>query len=569
MKRNILFLAALLILVAHRNMAQTPKWVNDYRNAVFSVITYDKDDKMLATSNGFFTSPQGYALSDYSSFKGASRAVIINTKGEQMPVELIQGANSMYDVVYFKVNIAGQKKITALEPLTGAAPSGSTAYLLPYSTQKSLIPVSGKVKDVDSIGGKNYYYSVEMKFEDNMTSCPIVDANGRVIGIAQKPSGADTGQLCYAVSATYGTGLAVSPLAINDPTLAAINIKKGLPTTEEQALVYLYMASSSMNNEQYMNLLNEFISTYPESADGYIRRAMIYVSTSKNNDSMDKAAADMDTAMKLSKHADDAHYQFAKLIYTYQLSSPKETYKDWTYEKALDEVHAAIALSPLPVYTQLEGDIRYAMKDYADAFTAYEAVTKTNMASPLAFFNAAKAKEMAGGDYAEIKALMDSCITYCGTPILSDNAPYLVERARVEMTAKQYRPAMLDYDAYYEAMNGDVNDAFYYSREQASLGAKQYQRALDDIQKAIELNPKELLYRAELAAINIRVGRNEEALKVLDEALAIDSSYAEAYRLKGLAQLQLKKNNDACESFAKAKALGDPNVDVLIEKHCK
>ena len=57
--------------------------------------------------------------------------------------------------------------------------------------------------------------------------------------------------------------------------------------------------------------------------------------------------------------------------------------------------------------------------------------------------------------------------------------------------------------------------------------------------------------------------------KVLKDALEIDSKYAEAYRLIGVAQLQLKQNKEACASFAKAKELGDPNVDALIEKHCK
>jgi len=114
-----------------------------------------------------------------------------------------------------------------------------------------------------------------------------------------------------------------------------------------------------------------------------------------------------------------------------------------------------------------------------------------------------------------------------------------------------------------------VNDVFYYYREQAAVQAKQFQRALDDLAKAIELNPKELTYFSELAVVNIRVGRNEEAIKVLKDALEIDSKYAEAYRLIGVAQLQLKQNKEACASFAKAKELGDPNVDALIEKHCK
>ncbi len=99
------------------------------------------------------------------------------------------------------------------------------------------------------------------------------------------------------------------------------------------------------------------------------------------------------------------------------------------------------------------------------------------------------------------------------------------------------------------------------------MQAKAFQRALDDYAEAIDLNPDELTYRAELAVVNMRVGRNEEAIKVLDAAIAKDTSYAELYRLKGLALLQLKKNNDARAAFNKAKELGDSQVDALIEKY--
>ena len=168
----------------------------------------------------------------------------------------------------------------------------------------------------------------------------------------------------------------------------------------------------------------------------------------------------------------------------------------------------------------------------------------------------------------EVLALMDSCMTHFNEPYTEEAAPYLLERAQARMNANQARAAMLDYDAYYKTVNGKVNDVFYYYREQAALKAKQFQRALNDLEKAIELNPKDLTYRAELAVVNIRVGRNEEALKILQDALAIDPKYAEAYRLMGIAQLQMKKKQEASQSFAKAKDLGDPNVDELIVKHC-
>ena len=56
------------------------------------------------------------------------------------------------------------------------------------------------------------------------------------------------------------------------------------------------------------------------------------------------------------------------------------------------------------------------------------------------------------------------------------------------------------------------------------------------------MNPQELTYRAELAVVNMRVGRNEEALNVLAEAEKIDPSYSEIYRLKGLTLVQMKRN---------------------------
>ena len=567
MKKNF-FLLILFSLIAQWSMAQAPKWLDKSRRAVFSVITYDNDDKILNTGNGFFISEDGMALSDYTLFKGAQRAVVVDSDGKQLQVATIQGANSMYDIVKFRVATSG-KKVTALPVATTPVDTDATVYLMPYSTQKAATFTTGKVKEASSIGDNQYYYSLAMKLDDKMVSCPVMNVNGQVIGLAQKSSGNDAEQVCYAVGASYGQALMISPLSASDLNLKNIGIKKGLPETEDQAIVYLYMSSGNLSADEYKALLDEFIAQYPNSADGYIRRANNAMFHSTDDVSMDKAVEDMDRALSVSQKKDDVHYNLAKMIYSYQLTTPEKVYKDWTFDKALSEVRTAISMDPLPVYTQLEGDILFASQDYAGAFASYEKVTKTNLASPAVFFSAAKAKEMTQASPAEVIALMDSCIAYCTTPITSDNAPYLLERARVYMDAKQYRQAMLDYDAYYDAVKGNVNDMFYYYREQASFQAKQFQRALDDINKAIEINPGDVAYRAELAVVNIRVGRYEEAVNALKDAIGIDAGYSEAYRLMGIAQIQLKQNSNACASFAKAKELGDPNVDALIEKHCK
>ena len=96
-----------------------------------------------------------------------------------------------------------------------------------------------------------------MRLKDKMVSCPVITDDGQVFGLAQKSSGKDTATICYAVGADYVMEQKIKPLSFNAHTLSSIGIKKGLPDTEEQALVFLYMASSQLTPEKYAELLNE------------------------------------------------------------------------------------------------------------------------------------------------------------------------------------------------------------------------------------------------------------------------------------------------------------------------
>ena len=408
-----------------------------------------------------------------------------------------------------------------------------------------------------------------MHLRDKMVSCPVLTEQGQVFGLAQLSSGKDTATVCYAVDVRYAMDRNISALSFTDNALRAIGIKKALPDTEDQALVFLFMVSSQVTPEQYAGLIDDFIAQFPGSSEGYLRRATHNLGLAKDEAALKVVEDDMEQALKIADKKDDVYYNRAKLVYNYALDHPDNTLKDWTFDRALQEIKEAIALDPLPIYVQLEGDIQYARADFAAALACYEQVNKSPMASVTTFLSAAKSKQQLQAPAEEVLALMDSCVARYSKPYTVDAAPYLLERAQMRMSYGQAREAIFDYDAYYDAVGGKVNDVFYYLREQAALKGKQYQRALDDMAKAIELNPQDLTYRAELSVINIRVGRNEEAIRVLEEALKIDPNYAEAYRLMGLAYLQLKKKDEACRCLAKAKELGDPNVDELIAKHCK
>ena len=548
--------------------AQAPKWAEKAKKAVFSVVTYDKENKIKGTGNGFYIDAKGYALSDYSLFEGAECAVIINADGKQLDVNRIMGANSMYDVLKFNTPI--DKKQITLSIATQPAKVGETVYLLPYSTQKATTVQTGKVTAVDSIGNNSFYYTLEMKTGEKTISCPIMNANGEVLGLIQKNASEESTE-SYALGAGYGAELAISALSMNDVALNKIGIKKALPDTEEQALVFLYMSSEQMDKDSYFDLINDFLAQYPNSTEGYIRLATHYMST---GDVAQYALADenMKKALEVSKQKEETLYQVAKTIYSYMISleDGQEAYKEWSYDKALELIRQATQSNEQPLHIQLEGDILFAQGKYAEAFENYNKVNQTAIASAATFYSAAKTKQlMEGSDMNEVLALMDSAIVKLSKPYFGEAAPYFYERAELRAQAGKFRDAVMDYNTFFEAVSGEVTALFYFQREQAEMQCRMYQQALNDINKAVEMAPEDVDFMVEKGSVHLRVNQLDEAISAFNKAISMNDQYAAAYRMLGYCQAMQKKNEEACANFAKAKELGDTVVDQLIEKYCK
>ena len=445
----------------------TPKWAEKAKKAVFSIITYDKENKIKATGNGFYINANGTALSDYTLFEGADHATIITTDGKQQQVESISGANSMYDVVKFITPMA--KKQEVLTIASQPAKVGETIYLLPYSTQKATTCQTGKVISVDSIGNNSFYYTLELATNEKTVSCPIMNANGEVLGLIQKSVSEDKKE-SYAIGASFGAALSVTALSANDRSLYNIGIKKALPDTEEQALIYLFISSSTLERDAYLQLLNDFLEKYPNSYDGYVRRATLYMGEN-DIEQYPMAEDDLEKAIEVATNKSEAYFNVAKTIHAYLISlGEKEPYEAWSYGKALDMVRKAIKEDPQPLYIQLEGDILFADQKYSEAYQSYEKVNQSEMASPATFYSAAKTKLLIEGtDYKEIIALMDSAIVRFTKPYTSEAAPYFYERADMKAQAGKYKEAVMDYNNFYDALQGSVTAAFYFQREQSEL----------------------------------------------------------------------------------------------------
>ena len=553
MKKILLLFA--ITLMAQCAFAQ-PKWLEKAKRAVFSVVTYDKDGKMLNSGNGFFVSEDGVALSDYSLFKGAHRAVIVNYEGKEMPVESIMGADDMYDVLKFKVAIT-EKKVPAL-PLAAVAPAvGAEVYLLPYSTQKSRTFTAGKVKAVDKVADNYLYYTLDMHLKDKMVSCPLATAEGEVFGLAQKATGQDTASICYAVDANYVMAQKISALSYSDMALKDIGIKKALPDEESQALVYLYMQSSQLSRDAYLDLLNDFIAQYPESPDGYLRRATQQLALAQDEASMEKVEADLDKALKVARQEDDVYYNRARTIYNYLLTNPASPYKGWTYDTALQEVRSAIAINNLPLYMQLEADILFAKQDYAGASAVYEKVNATNFASAATFYSAAKTKQL-------MQAPMDEAIalpTDFSARIARNTQIYIQEETQI---CKNVDPWGGSY--YVEAMTNELaHKAWEHIQEIEKLGG---------MAKAIETGIPKMRIEEAAARTQARidsgeqtiVGTNKYRLEKEDpiDILEVDNTAVRQEQIENLRRLKEGRNqaevDKALEALTECVRTGKGNL---------
>ena len=565
MKKTIAILFVFVMPFSVLLAQELPKWAENARKAVFSIVTYTKDGQILSTGNGFYIDEQGTGVSDYSLFKGAERAIIITANGKELPVKYMMGANDMYDVVKFKTDF--DKKAEALQPATLPSSTGETVYLVPYSTQKSSKGQTGTIAKVDTIGEQQYYYTLTMQTTEKTVSCPIMNAAGQVVGMIQKNNDPESKE-SFAIGIRYLTDLTINALSVNDLALNSIGIKKGLPEDESQALVYLYMASGVYASNQYFDLLNDFISQYPNNMEGYLRRATYYINIGDDTHYA-LAVEDLKKMLDVAEKKDEAHYNIAKLIYSYQLNiGDKKPYASWTFDYALNEINEALAITQEPIYYQLQGDIYFAMQKFTEAYTAYDKVNKSKLASAATFYSAAKAKELIEGtDKKEVIALMDSAIAFYPKPYGKDAAPYLYERARIKSDMEDYRGAVTDYNDFYDAMLGQTSAEFHLIRSQAELNCRMYQQAINDINKAVELDPNNVTYWVEKGGIHIRVNQAAEAIQALTRAIKMDPENAPAYRMLGYAQIQNKEKDKGLTNLQKAKDLGDEVADGLLQKY--
>lgn len=543
-----------LLFTATETFAQSAH-VKKAAKSVFTLTTFKADGSLLASTHGVFIGNSGEAVSSWKPFVGADSAVVIDAEGRASAVDVMIGANELYDVCKFKIK--GNTLSAKIAPTPSKA--GEKVTLVGYSIKSPHTNLSS-IQKVENFMDKYAYYIFSSEAPENMEGCPFVNAKGEVIGILQLSHNSNE---IHAVDARFMSDMQVTGgLILASPILRQTSIRTQMPTKESEALIMLMM-SSEQSPQNYAKYIQDFKRLFPQSIDGYAAQAQQYVS----NAQLSLAAQEMETAIKHVKDKDLAHSEYAKIIYRQQIYHPDSAFTQWSLNKALEEATKAYHIKPMPAYRHQQAQIIYAQGDYQKAYDIFIELTKTPIRSGELFYEAAQAQTQLKADKQVALSLLDSAIAACPQPLTTIAAPFVLARGIALDQAGEYKKALDDYNQYDTLMLGRASHEFYYTRFKCNTQLRRYQQALNDIAHAAVLNRQEPTYLAEMASLQLKVNLLEDAIKTADLCIVIAPSYTDAYLIKGLAQIQNKQKKEGLATLSKAKQLGDTRAQGLIDKY--
>jgi tetratricopeptide (TPR) repeat protein len=565
--KRIFFIALLAMssLMLQAQEAAVPKWGSKAMKSIVEVLTYDKDGNLKSQGTGFYISSDGVALADYALFKDAYSAVVVDVNGEKNDVKWILGADDTYSMVKFKVATAGssskKKESPAALPMAeSAASEGAMVFTLKYSKEKVKTCATAQISSVKTVADSCLYYTLSYATDDSYLCAPAFNAKGELLGVTQPSMGSNG----YVLGIEFANRIGIKAITtkLNALALESIHIPKGLPDNDSESLVYLYMNSNSMENEQYLDLLNLFIETWPDNAEGYVRRASPLIDMHK----FEEADQDLQTYLRLSQDKALAHTKIADIINTKLVYQPEPAYEPWTFDVALGHANEAIAAQPDQLeYKMLKGQILMAKKDFRGAIDLYDEILRSPDRSPEIYYVSSLAHEGAGDSISVVIAALDSALAMFPNPMPAEAAQYVLRRGQLYSVAGRYRDAVNDYNQYCFLCNNRVNVSFYYDRAKLEEKARMYQQALDDLTTAIGMSPKVPVLYIEKCALLLKVNELGECVNTAKQLLSFDAQNVDALRIMGYAQTQSGNKAEGKANLQRAAELGDESAKEILK----
>ena len=544
------------------SQAQKP---NDAQQAVVRVVTFNEKGDTLHTTYGYFASPTAEVVAPYAAFRGATRAVVTDTKGRQADVLRIVAASDNYDMVRVTTAMP-TKKLPFLTRSTAVGAAGTAWQQTFFSTEKQAQPLATNVLSADA-NNVFPYYTLSAPNEEQYVGCPIVD-NGQVVAIAQRNL-LDKAQGICAISAAVADSFRVNAAAALNSDFNAIRIPKQLPTSENDAYSYFFMMLRTQRDSlQVLPLIQDFTTAYPKNGAAMLDLASYYARQRQYAE----ADAWLQRRFTLGGDGLDAVYDTqAQLIYEKALAD-STNYPTWNLEAALKAAEKSYALQAKPAALLQQGVILYSMKRDEQALEKFKAYNASPAASPQSHYFAAQVLMRMKVADSLIVAELDKALEIAEKPYKSGDVAAVLElRAYYNEKLGNMRAAVLDYNDYEQIVGSQhLSAQFFAIRAALAEKARIYQVALDDYSTAISrASTKEERedYRINRALLCLRVQLWDDAIATAQQAIAENPQAADAYKIIGVAYGEQKNRARALEYLTKAQQLGDENATTLLQKY--
>lgn len=544
------------------SQAQKP---NDAQQAVVRVVTFNEKGDTLHTTYGYFASPTAEVVAPYAAFRGATRAVVTDTKGRQADVLRIVAASDNYDMVRVTTAMP-TKKLPFLTRSTAVGAAGTAWQQTFFSTEKQAQTLATNVLSADA-NNIFPYYTLSAPNEEQYVGCPIVD-NGQVVAIAQRNL-LDKAQGICAISAAVADSFRVNAAAALNSDFNAIRIPKQLPTSENDAYSYFFMMLRTQRDSlQVLPLIQDFTTAYPKNGAAMLDLASYYARQRQYAE----ADAWLQRRFTLGGDGLDAVYDTqAQLIYEKALTD-STSYPAWNLEAALKAAEKSYALQAKPAALLQQGVILYSMKRDEQALEKFKAYNASPAASPQSHYFAAQVLMRMKVADSLIVAELDKALEIAEKPYKSGDVAAVLElRAYYNEKLGNMRAAVLDYNDYEQIVGSQrLSAQFFAIRAALAEKARIYQVALDDYSTAISrASTKEERedYRINRALLCLRVQLWDDAIATAQQTIAENPQAADAYKIIGVAYGEQKNRTRALEYLTKAQQLGDENATTLLQKY--
>lgn len=554
MKRTLIYLISLFATLSIT--AQVQKWQKQAHQSQVTVFAWNAAGEMQQ-AQGVWIDAAGHAATQYDIMKGAVRASITDAKGKEYKVVGIYGASSLYNTAVLATDA---KKTTAPTIYTVQPVAGEHIWLMPTSKADAKVPATqDSITRIDQFNEVYNYITLSKPLEERQIGVPVMNAAGEMIGITQAAGRKDT--KAYVIDIRYARQLRVGVMDARRADYRDIPITKTLPDDANEALTYIYLYGTQ-DTLQYLSMTDAFIAQHPTVPTGYTLKAEMLCEQGR----YDAAEATYQNALKVKGIAQNQIlFSMSRMMYQASSRNPSP-YPAWTLQTALETVNRAIADYDQPIYHILKAHCLFAQKNYLEAENEFLYACTTNMRSAENFTYAAQCRQMRGDSVQNIIALQDSALACYTKPYPKEAAPILLLRAVNLTQAGRKREAIADYNTY-EHLTGSssLTYLFYYEREQLEAQCRMYPAALNDIERAIKLNPGEAILYAELASLNYRVNQLDDAERAARDAIKVNDKLPDAWRILGVIMRDKGKPEESRKALEKAAELGDDIAAKLLQ----